>query len=117
MAFRCRNWYGKTLATIPYIRRAEIDYFTTYCEQNNLAYPLLRTIVSNLFKVSDPTSQGNRSAENEKADRIKKENGFDYIQHGEIREELQKGRIGLARNRLPAETTIEDVQPEDLVHV
>ncbi len=101
--------------SIPYVRRAEIDYFTTYCDKNNLAYPLLRTIVSNLFKVSDPTSQGNRSAENEKADRIKKENGFDYIQHGEIREELQKGRIGLARNRLSAETTIEDVDPDDLV--
>lgn len=105
----------KDPSSIPYVRRAEIDYFTTYCDQNNLAYPLLRTIVSNLFKVSDPASGGNRSAENEKADRIKKENGFDYIQHNEIREELQKGRIGLSRNRLSAETTIDDVLPGDLV--
>ncbi|WP_420146809.1 UTP--glucose-1-phosphate uridylyltransferase, partial [Spirosoma sp.] len=104
----------KDPASIPYIRRAEIDYFTTYCEQNNQAYPLLRTIISNLFNVSDPTSQGNRSIENEKADQIKKENGFDYIQHEEIREELQKGRIGLSRNRLLAETTIEDVQPDEI---
>jgi UDP-N-acetylglucosamine pyrophosphorylase len=107
----------KDPTTISYTRRAEIDYFTTYCEKNNLAYPLLRTIVSNLFKVSDPSSQGNRSVENEKADRIKKENGFDYIQHEEIREELQKGRIGLSRNRLAAETTIEDVQPQDIVQL
>jgi UDP-N-acetylglucosamine pyrophosphorylase len=106
----------KEPATISYVRRAEIDYFTIYCEQNNLAYPLLRTIVSNLFKVSDPSSQSNRSVENEKADRIKKENGFDTIQHEEIREELQKGRIGLARNRLPAETVIEDVRDEDIAH-
>jgi UDP-N-acetylglucosamine pyrophosphorylase len=104
----------KDPATIAYIRRAEIDYFTTHCEQNNLAYPLLRTIVSNLFKVSDPGSHSNRSAENEKADTIKKENGFDYIQHEELRQELQKGRIGLSRNRLPAETSIEDVQPGDV---
>ncbi|MBC6989759.1 UTP--glucose-1-phosphate uridylyltransferase [Hymenobacter sp. BT491] len=103
--------------TISYIRRAEIDFFTTYCEQNNLAYPLLRTIVSNLFKVSDPTAQGNRSVENEKADRIKRENGFDYIQHEDIREELQKGRIGLSRNRLAAETSIEDVQPADITQL
>lgn len=103
--------------TIPYVRRAEIDYFTTYCEKNNLAYPLLRTIISNLFNVSDPTSQSNRGVENEKADRIKKQNGFDYIQHEEIREELQKGRIGLARNRLLAETTIDDVQPEDIAQL
>jgi UDP-N-acetylglucosamine pyrophosphorylase len=104
----------KDPATIAYIRRAEIDFFTTHCEQNNLAYPLLRTIVSNLFKVSDPSSQSNRGNENEKADRIKKENGFDFIQHEELREELQKGRIGLSRNRLPVETTIEDIQPGDV---
>ncbi|GEO07000.1 UTP--glucose-1-phosphate uridylyltransferase [Adhaeribacter aerolatus] len=102
---------------ISYIRRAEIDHFTTLAEQHHLAYPLLRTIVSNLFKVSDPSSQSNRSDENEKADRIKKENGFDFIQHEEIREELQKGRIGLSRNRLHAETTIEDVRPTDVVQL
>ncbi|UOQ74968.1 UTP--glucose-1-phosphate uridylyltransferase [Hymenobacter cellulosilyticus] len=101
--------------SISYLRRAEIDYFTTYCEQNNLAYPLLRTIVSNLFKVSDPTAQGNRSLENDKAEQIKRDNGFDYVQHEDIREELQKGRIGLSRNRLHAETAIDDVQPTDVV--
>jgi hypothetical protein len=106
----------KDPSTVSYIRRAEIDFFTTHCEQNNLAYPLLRTIVSNLFKVSDPSSQTNRSVENEKTDRIKKENGFDTIQHEEIREELQKGRIGLARNRLPAETVIEDVKENEIAH-
>lgn len=107
----------KDPASIPYGRRAEIDFFTTHCEQNNQAYPLLRTVVSNLFKVSDPTSGGNRNAENEKADRIKKDNGFDFIQHEEIREELQKGRIGLSRNRLPVDTTIDDVQPGDAVQL
>lgn len=107
----------KDPASLPYIRRAEIDHFTTLTEQHNLAYPLLRTIVSNLFKVSDPSSQSNRSDENEKADRIKKENGFDFIQHEEIREELQKGRIGLSRNRLPAETTIEDVRATDIAQL
>ncbi|MGI4022792.1 MAG: UTP--glucose-1-phosphate uridylyltransferase [Janthinobacterium lividum] len=104
-------------ASVSYVRRAEIDFFTTYCEKNNLAYPLLRTIISNLFKVSDPSSQGNRNVENEKADFIKKENGFDFIQHEEIREEMQKGLIGLSRNRLPAETLIEDVQPNDVINL
>jgi hypothetical protein len=99
--------------SISYIRRAEVDFFTTHCEQNNLAYPLLRTIVSNLFQVSDPTAQGNRSVENEKADRIKRENGFDFIQHEDIRADLQKGRIGLSRNQLPLETAIDDVLPGD----
>ncbi|TDH24569.1 UTP--glucose-1-phosphate uridylyltransferase [Segetibacter sp. 3557_3] len=104
----------KDPATIAYLRRAEIDYFTTHCEENNLAYPLLRTIVSNLFKVSDPTSQTNRGNENDNADRIKKENGFDFIQHEELRADLQKGRIGLSRNRLPVDTSIEDIQLGDV---
>ncbi|WP_205500851.1 UTP--glucose-1-phosphate uridylyltransferase [Rufibacter psychrotolerans] len=103
--------------SISYVRRAEIDYFTTRVGQHNQAYPLLRTIVSNLFKVSDPSSQGSQLQENEKAARIKKENGFDFIQHEEIREQLQKGYIGLSRNRLPNETTIEDVSVADLAHL
>ncbi|WP_026463804.1 UTP--glucose-1-phosphate uridylyltransferase [Adhaeribacter aquaticus] len=102
---------------ISYVRRAEIDFFSTHCDQNNLAYPLLRSIISNLFKVSDPSTSGNQNNENEKAERIKKENGFDYIQHEEIRVQLQKGYIGLSRNRLPNETTIEDVQPSDIVQL
>jgi hypothetical protein len=107
----------KEPSTISYIRRAEIDHFTTGCEKANIAYPLLRTIVSNLFNVSDPSSQTNRTAEYEKAEHIKKENGFDYIQHEEIRQDLQRGRIGLSRNRLPAETVIEDVKDGDIVHL
>lgn len=107
----------KVPESISYNRRAEIDFFTTYCEKNNLAYPLLRTIVSNLFKVSDPSSHSNRAVEDEKSTQIKKTNGFDFIQHEEIREQLQKGRIGLFRNRLPSETLIEDVRPGEIAQL
>ncbi len=105
----------KEPASIAYVRRAEIDFFTQHCNTNQQSYPLLRTIVSNLFKVSDPTQQGNQHIEHEKADAIKKANGFDYIQHEEIREQLQKGRIGLSRNRLPISTSIEDVNETDVL--
>ena len=40
--------------------------------------------------------------------------GFDYIQHEQLRKDLVKGRIGLARNRLPAQTQIEDVKRSDV---
>src|SRR3712207_510282 len=43
------------------------------------------------------------------------ENGFDARQHEQIRKDLRNGRIGLAQNRLPANTIIEDVKPEDVV--
>jgi hypothetical protein len=41
--------------------------------------------------------------------------GFDRAQHEHIRADLKSGRIGLAQNRLAANTTIEDVQPSDVI--
>ena len=37
--------------------------------------------------------------------------GFDRVQHEQIRADLRAGRIGLAQNRLPASSAIEDVAP------
>ncbi len=46
--------------------------------------------------------------------RLLADNGFDPAQHEQIRDDLRTGRIGLALNRLPASTRIEDVAPADL---
>jgi hypothetical protein len=40
--------------------------------------------------------------------------GFDDVEHEQIRADLRSGRIGLAQNRLPASTTIEDVADDDV---
>ena len=40
--------------------------------------------------------------------------GFDRGQHEQIQADLRTGRIGLAQNRLPATSLIEDVAPDDL---
>ena len=40
--------------------------------------------------------------------------GFDPIQHERIRTDLQSGRIGLSRNRLPPSAQIDDVRPGDV---
>ncbi len=42
-------------------------------------------------------------------------NGFDAEQHERVRADLVRGRIGLARNRLPADTRVEDARPDDVV--
>ena len=42
------------------------------------------------------------------------ENGFDPVQHERIQSALRAGRIGLAQNRLPPSTLIQDVSPEDV---
>ncbi len=46
-----------------------------------------------------------------------RDNGFDSEQHEQIRSDLKLGRIGLAQNRLPAQTTIDDVLPDDVIDV
>ncbi|GAB5562522.1 MAG: UTP--glucose-1-phosphate uridylyltransferase [Synoicihabitans sp.] len=44
-------------------------------------------------------------------------NGFDAQQHEEIRQDLREGRIGLALNRLPTTTSIEDLADDDLFNL
>jgi UDP-N-acetylglucosamine pyrophosphorylase/galactokinase/mevalonate kinase-like predicted kinase len=100
---------------ISYLRRAELDHFTSVCTKPEDSFGMLRTIVSNLFRVADPASQEERLSWNEKSEKIKIENGFDRIQHEQIRSDLLNGRIGLARNRLPINTDIEDASEKDII--
>ena len=41
--------------------------------------------------------------------------GFDRLQHEQIRADLRAGRIGLAQNRLPPNSDIRDVGPDDII--
>ncbi len=47
--------------------------------------------------------------------RLLDDNGFDPELHEQIRADMRAGRIGLAQNRLPASTLIDDVEEEDVV--
>ncbi len=96
---------------LPDIRKTEFNFYTNQASKDGM---LLETMVSHLFKVSQADLGSAKSLEDEISARIKKENGFDFIQHEQLRKDLVKGRIGLARNRLPAETQIEDVSNSDL---
>jgi len=102
--------------SVSYLRRAEFDHVTERTRQSGEAFALLRTMVSNLFRVSDPASQTERIAWDADAERIKQQNGFDDIQHEQIRADLRAGRIGLAHNRLSVETDIEDVHDDEIAH-
>ena len=110
--------------SIAYQRRAEIDIYTTSLgggqasvKKKETVHTLLKSMVSNLFQVSDTAMEANRLEQNKLTEEIKATNGFDEIQHEQLRKDLQKGRIGLSRNRLAADTTIEDVSDTDVVHL
>ncbi len=102
---------------IAYLRRVELDHFTARRGHPDETYGLLRTLVGNLFRVSDPATQTARLAWDDETDRVKAENGFDPIQHEDIRADLRNGRIGLAHNRMSVDTSIEDVQDTDVTRL
>ncbi|MFP4502252.1 MAG: UTP--glucose-1-phosphate uridylyltransferase [Candidatus Hydrogenedentota bacterium] len=100
---------------IPYLRRAELDYVAAQAKKGDEASALLRTMVRHLFRVGDGGGEGTRTRHDEEAAHIKEAHGFDPIHHEQIRRDLRAGRIGLAHNRLPVETEIEDVAAGDVL--
>ena len=103
-------------ATIAHQRKMEVELYTKKLKGEQTNHALLRILVSNLFQVSDAGQGAQKKAQNDLADQIKKANGFDVIQHEQIREDLNKGRISLWNNRLSNETTIEDVSKKNISH-
>ncbi|MDX1952647.1 MAG: UTP--glucose-1-phosphate uridylyltransferase [Verrucomicrobiota bacterium] len=90
-------------------QRAELDRFGAACRVK----PELSGMVQNLFDRLLPQTRNNRGTTLSLI-QLLDENGFDQKQHEQIRADLRSGRIGLAQNRLPASTSIKDVEPEDL---
>jgi UDP-N-acetylglucosamine pyrophosphorylase len=100
---------------IPDSRKIEVDMFSLWTAKNDEAFPILRSIIGNVFKFSTKAEMLEKQQQDKETEKIKKENGFDPIQHEQIRNNLIKGRIGLNRNRLPSETIIEDVSSSDVI--
>lgn len=95
-------------------RRAEIDLFTSRSGARSASVDLLQSVVSSLFRVKDSASHSERLTWDRQAQQMKAENGFDPVWHEQIRADLRSGRIGLSRNRLPAESDIRDVEDSDV---
>jgi hypothetical protein len=94
---------------IPSSRRAELDQFSSAC-RTSLRYS---GSIQNLFERLLPTSiQEQQQSPNLKD--LLLQNGFDPLQHEQIRADLRNGRIGLSQNRLPATSQMEDCRPGDV---
>ncbi|MDX2035695.1 MAG: UTP--glucose-1-phosphate uridylyltransferase [Isosphaeraceae bacterium] len=96
-------------------RKADLDHFASACGDERELIRVFRTTINNLFPVATSSSEAGRAQWDEEAKRIKERNGFDSVQHESLREDLIRGRIGLARNRLPVDTEIRDVDDRDLI--
>ncbi len=91
------------------LRRAELDKFGAACRSK----PELRGMVQTLFDVMLPRGKAESTTGSSLA-ALLAENGFDRLQHEQIRSDLREGRIGLAQNRLPPSASIEDVHPDEV---
>jgi hypothetical protein len=91
-------------------RRAEMDTFAAACRSR----PELSGMVQTLFDRLFPKGREQRDGD-VPLPALLAENGFDPEQHERIRTDLKNGRIGLAQNRLPANTIIKDVDKDDVV--
>lgn len=97
------------------MRMADVDHFANKCRDTGELLRVFRTMINNLFPVTRAAADSTGAQWDEQAERIRAENGFDPVQHERLREDLQRGRIGLARNRLPVDLDIRDVEDADLV--
>ena len=73
--------------------------------------------VSNLLGNLLPDDAGDTPTGDTGLEKLLADNGFDPIQHEQIRRDLRAGDIGLAKNRLPSTTRIEDLSHDELHHL
>lgn len=92
------------------LRRIELTRFGHACRTEPRLAGMVETVFDRLFAKAQKAEAGQSNLQT-----LLEENGFDREQHEKIRTSLRNGRIGLAQNRLPASTTIQDVRPEDVI--
>ena len=97
------------------LRKADVDHFANHCPDAAELQRVFRTMINNLFPVTRAAADSAGAGWDREAERVRAENGFDPVQHEQLRDDLRRGRIGLARNRLPVDTDIRDVEDSDLV--
>jgi hypothetical protein len=91
-------------------RRAELDRVGMAARSR----PELGGLIQTLFDALLPRSRGDSTGRSG-LQSLLTANGFDPAQHEQIRSDLQEGRIGLAQNRLRADSQIDDVEPGDVL--
>ena len=105
-------WLRQDPRQLPESRRSELDRFAAACRRAPGQTGLVEALVERMLPRRQAAATGG-----EELQRLLVENGFDRAQHERIRIDLQRGRIGLAQNRLPTATTIEDVRLGDVANL
>ena len=102
-------------ASLDALRKSDVDHFANHSRSDVDLLRVFRTMINNLFPVIRGAGDHASAAWDAEAEQIRRENGFDAVQHEQLRDDLRRGLIGLARNRLPVDTEIRDVEDSDLI--
>jgi hypothetical protein len=103
------HWLRQDPRRLSALRRGELDRFGAACRND----PAMAGMVESLFDRMLPRPDKGRGGTAE-LERLLQENGFDRAHHERMKSDLRRGLIGLAQNRLPANSTIGDVGPDDV---
>jgi hypothetical protein len=90
--------------------RSELERFTTACRSKADYSGMIQSLFDHMLPAGQPAQGTQTTSLRTLLDNY----GFDRVHHEKIREDLRSGRIGLAQNRLPATSQIEDA-PADRV--
>ena len=103
------RWLREDPRAVPASRRAELDRVGHAARRD----PDLSGLVESLFDRMLPSAPAAARAGGD-VTALLATNGFDREGHERVRADLRRGLIGLAQNRLPASSVIEDVRPGDV---
>jgi len=91
-------------------QRSDLDHFAAASQK----HPRFTHAVDKLFTALFPKDSRSGDGADASLSELLAENGFDEELHRQIRDDVLAGHISLSRNRLPASTQIDDVEPEDV---
>jgi galactokinase/mevalonate kinase-like predicted kinase len=115
--FAVPRWLRQDPRTLRPEARREMDRFSSAQLYAAGERPLLAPMMQRILPAP---AQGNGKKNAGSAATLREllaENGFDAVQHEQIRDDLRAGRIGLSQNRLPATAEVEDVAVTDVVRL
>jgi hypothetical protein len=92
------------------VRRAELERFTAACRSRADYADMIHTLFDHMLPAGHDAEGGQARPLRTLLDNY----GFDRLQHEQIRQDLRSGRIGLAQNRLPITSLIEDAEADSL---
>ena len=97
------------------LRRAELDRLSAASRESGEYAGLVQAFFDRLLPSTAKASTAKGGvAETATLPELLARNGFDPLEHQQIKADLQAGRIGLAQNRLPFTSEIEDARVQDV---